>query len=103
MKRTFGEKSKVRDHDWSYLSTLRTLRKPHEPMARLVDLLEYLNEPGMEQTWVVLDIKVRKEGDLTRRGGDPGCGEARKIPRRFAPRVQTDRSWFSEWWLTLSV
>ncbi|RYP64500.1 hypothetical protein DL769_006638 [Monosporascus sp. CRB-8-3] len=63
LKRTFGEDSKVRDHDWSYLSRLRTLRKPHQPMARLVDLLEYLNEPGLEHIWVMFDIK---------RDGDPG-------------------------------
>ncbi|RYP07714.1 hypothetical protein DL764_002333 [Monosporascus ibericus] len=63
LKRTFGEDSKVRDHDWSYLSQLRTLRKPHQPMARLVDLLEYLNEPGLEQIWAMFDIK---------RDGDPG-------------------------------
>ncbi|RYP67154.1 hypothetical protein DL771_007382 [Monosporascus sp. 5C6A] len=63
LKRTFGEDSKVRDHDWSYLSQLRTLRKPHQPMARLVDLLEYLNEPGLERIWVMFDIK---------RDGDPG-------------------------------
>ncbi|RYP46666.1 hypothetical protein DL768_007179 [Monosporascus sp. mg162] len=63
LKRTFGEDSKVRDHDWSYLSRLRTLRKPHQPMARLVDLLEYLNEPGLEDIWVMFDIK---------RDGDPG-------------------------------
>ncbi|RYP90708.1 hypothetical protein DL770_003173 [Monosporascus sp. CRB-9-2] len=63
LKRTFGEDSKVRDHDWSYLSQLRTLRKPHQPMARLVDLLEYMNESGLEQIWVMFDIK---------RDGDPG-------------------------------
>ncbi len=58
LKRTFGEDGKVREHDWSYLGGLRTLRKPHEPMARLVDLLEYLNEPGLEHVWVMFDVKV---------------------------------------------
>jgi len=46
------------DCDWSYLSTLRTLRAPHESMPRLVDLLEYLAQPGLEDIWVLLDIKV---------------------------------------------
>lgn len=63
LQRTFGEKSKVRDHDWSYLSQLRTLRKPHEPMARLAELLEYLNEPGLEDTWAILDVKVSSGND----------------------------------------
>ncbi|KAI0143942.1 PLC-like phosphodiesterase [Hypoxylon sp. NC0597] len=57
LKRCFGEDSMVRDHDWSYLSTLRTLRKPAQPMPRLLDLLEYLNQPGVEHIWLMLDIK----------------------------------------------
>lgn len=58
LKRCFGEDSKVRDHDWSYLRTLRTLRKPAQPMPRLLDLLEYLNQPGAQHIWLMLDIKV---------------------------------------------
>ncbi|KAK7951596.1 Glycerophosphoryl diester phosphodiesterase [Apiospora aurea] len=58
LKRCFGEDRKVSDCDWSYLSTLRTTRKPHEPMPRLVDLLEYLAQPGQENIWVLLDIKL---------------------------------------------
>ncbi|OTA96431.1 hypothetical protein M434DRAFT_55933, partial [Hypoxylon sp. CO27-5] len=63
LKRCFGEDSKVRDHDWSYLSTLRTLRKPAQPMPRLLDLLEYLNQPGSEHMWLMLDIK--RDDDAT--------------------------------------
>lgn len=48
----------VRDHDWAYLSTLRTLRSPRQPMPRLSDLLSYLAEPGNESVWLLLDIKV---------------------------------------------
>jgi hypothetical protein len=59
LQRCFGEKTKVADCDWSYLSGLRTIKAPHEPMPRLVDLLEYLAQPGREQIWVLLDIKVR--------------------------------------------
>ncbi|KAI1211734.1 PLC-like phosphodiesterase [Annulohypoxylon truncatum] len=68
LKRCFGEDSKVRDHDWRYLSTLRTLRKPEQPMPRLVDLLEYLNQPGVEHVWVMLDIKTHDDAtELLRR------------------------------------
>ncbi|KAI1140467.1 PLC-like phosphodiesterase [Hypoxylon sp. FL0543] len=63
LKRCFGEDSKVRDHEWSYLSTLRTLRKPAQPMPRLLDLLEYLNQPGLENIWIMLDIK--RDDDAT--------------------------------------
>lgn len=28
-------------------------------MPRLLDLLEYLAQPGLEEIWVLLDIKVR--------------------------------------------
>jgi hypothetical protein len=30
-------------------------------MPRLQDLLEYLARPGLEDVWVLLDIKVRKK------------------------------------------
>ncbi|KAK8115162.1 hypothetical protein PG999_007231 [Apiospora kogelbergensis] len=61
LKRCFGEDRKVADCDWSYLSTLRTTRKPPQPMPRLVDLLEYLAQPGQEHIWVLLDIKKDDE------------------------------------------
>jgi tubulin gamma/phosphatidylglycerol phospholipase C len=31
-------------------------------MPRLVDLLEYLAQPGLEDIWVLLDIKVNSIG-----------------------------------------
>jgi tubulin gamma len=37
---------------------MKTLKEPHESMPRLVDLLEYLAQPGLEEIWVLLDIKV---------------------------------------------
>ncbi|KAH6683033.1 putative glycerophosphoryl diester phosphodiesterase [Halenospora varia] len=58
LKRCFGKDEKIIDCDWSYLKTLRTLKEPHEPMPRLKDLLEYLASPGLEDIWVLLDIKV---------------------------------------------
>jgi len=68
LKRTFGLDSNVCDHDWSILSTLSSIREPHEPMIRLVDLLEYLNEPGLEHVWIMLDIKRDDDAeDLIRR------------------------------------
>ncbi|KAJ9156681.1 PLC-like phosphodiesterase [Pleurostoma richardsiae] len=63
LKRCFGEKTLIKDCDWSYLSTLRTLRAPHESMPRLVDLLEYLAQPGLEDIWVLLDIKRDDDKD----------------------------------------
>lgn len=30
-------------------------------MPRLVDLLEYLAQPGLEEIWLLLDIKVRRK------------------------------------------
>ncbi|KAI1389846.1 PLC-like phosphodiesterase [Hypoxylon trugodes] len=71
LKRCFGQDSRVRDHDWSYLSTLRTVREPPQPMPRLLDLLEYLNEPGLEDIWVMLDIKTDDDAtELMRRIAD---------------------------------
>ena len=58
LKRCFGREEKIIDCDWSFLETLRTTREPHEPMPRLKDLLEYLATPGLEDIWLLLDIKV---------------------------------------------
>ena len=58
LKRCFGKDQRLADHDWEYVKTLRTKQAPHEPMPRLKDLLEYLAQPGREDVWVLLDIKV---------------------------------------------
>ncbi|KAI1467950.1 PLC-like phosphodiesterase [Daldinia caldariorum] len=57
LKRCYGDDSKVSDHDWSYLSKLRTVREPRQPMPQLVELLEYLNQPELQHVWIMLDIK----------------------------------------------
>ena len=46
LKRCFGRKEKIIDCDYEFLSQIRTLKEPHEPMPRLADLLEYLAQPG---------------------------------------------------------
>ncbi|KAI9883531.1 MAG: hypothetical protein M1823_004695 [Watsoniomyces obsoletus] len=63
LKRCFGKPEKIVDCDWSYLSSLRTLKEPHEAMPRLKDLLEYLARPGLDDVWVLLDIKVDNNPD----------------------------------------
>jgi hypothetical protein len=49
---------KIVDCDWAFIEPLRTIRKPQQAMPRLVDLLEYLASPGLEDIWILLDIKV---------------------------------------------
>lgn len=63
LKRCFGQKEKIIDCDWSYLQTLRTLKEPRQSMPRLKDLLEYLTEPGLEDIWILLDIKTDNNSD----------------------------------------
>ncbi|PVI04711.1 PLC-like phosphodiesterase, partial [Periconia macrospinosa] len=58
LKRCFGRQEKIIDCDYEFLSELRTLSEPHEHMPRLADLLEYLAQPGLEDIWVLLDIKL---------------------------------------------
>ncbi|KAK7744626.1 hypothetical protein SLS53_003512 [Cytospora paraplurivora] len=58
LKRTFGVEGLVSNYDWDYLRTLKTLREPRQSMPRLLDLLEYLAEPGNESIWIFLDIKI---------------------------------------------
>ncbi|KAL2408359.1 Phosphatidylglycerol phospholipase C [Exophiala dermatitidis] len=63
LKRCFGREEKLIDCDWEYLSSLRTLKAPHEPMPRLKDLLEYVAQPGLEHIWILLDIKMDNNAD----------------------------------------
>lgn len=58
LKRCFGKNEKIIDCDWNYLKTLRTIAKPQQSMPRLRDLLEYLLTPGLEDIWILLDVKV---------------------------------------------
>ncbi|KAI1425678.1 PLC-like phosphodiesterase [Xylaria sp. FL1777] len=61
LQRCYGNKAKVRDLDWSDISKLRTLREPRQPMPRLIDLLEYVGQPGLENIWLMLDIKTHDD------------------------------------------
>ncbi|KAF2822196.1 tubulin nucleotide-binding domain-like protein [Ophiobolus disseminans] len=63
LKRCFGRDEKLIDCDYEFLSKLRTLKEPHEAMPRLIDLLEYLAQPGLEDIWVLLDIKLDNNAD----------------------------------------
>ncbi|KAI1435232.1 PLC-like phosphodiesterase [Xylaria sp. CBS 124048] len=58
LKREFGSASKVSDLTWSEISELRTVKEPHERMPRLIDLMEYVDQPGRENVWLMLDIKT---------------------------------------------
>ncbi|KAL2793695.1 PLC-like phosphodiesterase [Aspergillus keveii] len=102
LKRCYGVKKKISECDWEYLSTLRTLQAPHDPMPRLLDILEYLREPGRESLWALLDIKLTNDpATIMRRiaetiesvpmpSGGPdwhqrivlGCWSARYLPQR---------------------
>ncbi|KAI1081257.1 PLC-like phosphodiesterase [Whalleya microplaca] len=61
LARCFGDAAKVRERDWADLSKLRTLRQPAQGLPRLLDLLEYLNRPGREHVWLMLDIKTHDD------------------------------------------
>ncbi|KAF5026183.1 hypothetical protein F66182_1747 [Fusarium sp. NRRL 66182] len=58
LKRCYGVDIRIADCSWEYLSTLRTLAEPHEPLPRLKDFLEWLAHPELEKIWLVLDIKL---------------------------------------------
>lgn len=64
LKRCFGRPDKIIDLDWKEVSQVETLAEPRQHMPRLKDLLEYLAKPGMEDLWVLLDIKVCRLIDL---------------------------------------
>nr|OQO18025.1 hypothetical protein B0A51_14108 [Rachicladosporium sp. CCFEE 5018] len=63
LKRCFGRAEKIVDVEWKEIEGLRTIAKPHEGMPRLGDLLEYLAEPELEDTWLLLDIKLDNDAE----------------------------------------
>jgi phosphatidylglycerol phospholipase C len=67
LKRCYGLDKKVIDCNWDEIKDLRTIREPHEPLPRLKDLLEYLAEPGMEEMWLLLDIKLSNDAETIMR------------------------------------
>ncbi|KAF2774161.1 PLC-like phosphodiesterase [Teratosphaeria nubilosa] len=63
LKRCFGRPDKIKDKTWDEIKDLTTTSEPHEPMPRLLDLLAYLSEPGLEDIWILLDIKLDNDAD----------------------------------------
>lgn len=82
LKRCFGREEKIIDCDYSFLGKLRTLKEPHEPMPRLADLLEYLTQPGLEDIWVLLDIKLDNNADDVMRLIGDTIRSVRPLPTR---------------------
>ena len=63
LKRCFGRTERIIDCDWDFLSELRTIKAPHEPMPRLRDLLEYISQEALQDVWILLDIKLDNDSD----------------------------------------
>lgn len=58
LKRCFGQDAPIIERTWDEVKDLKTLAPPHEPMPSLLQLLEYLARPGLEDVWLLLDIKL---------------------------------------------
>jgi len=58
LSRCFGRSEKIIDLNWSEIEPLQTIAEPHQTMPRLQDLLEYIADPGLDDIWILLDIKV---------------------------------------------
>jgi len=67
LKRCFGTEKKIIECNWDFLSQQQTLEEPHASMPRLTDLLEYLAHPGLENVWLLLDIKIDNDADTVMR------------------------------------
>ncbi|SMR45460.1 unnamed protein product [Zymoseptoria tritici ST99CH_3D1] len=63
LKRCFGRPERILDLTWDDISPLRTVAEPHVPMPRLIDLLHYLSSPGLEDIWLLLDIKLDNDAE----------------------------------------
>lgn len=67
LKRCFGRDAKIKDLEWKEVAEARSLAAPHVPMPRLKDLLEYMAKPGMEEIWLLLDIKLDNDAEAIMR------------------------------------
>ncbi|KAK4508362.1 hypothetical protein PRZ48_002100 [Zasmidium cellare] len=63
LRRCFGRKDKILDRTWDEIKDLRTTSPPHVPMPRMEDLLDFLTRPGMEEIWVLVDIKLDNDAE----------------------------------------
>ncbi|KAK4501501.1 hypothetical protein PRZ48_007310 [Zasmidium cellare] len=54
----FGRPAKIADHEWHDMQDLKTVAEPHEPVARLIDILTWLSQPEAHHVWILLEIKV---------------------------------------------
>lgn len=82
LKRCFGRKENVLDRTWDEIKDLRTLAPPHVPMARLQDLLEYLCQPGLEDVWCLLDIKLDNDAEDIMRLIGSTIAKTRALPNK---------------------
>ncbi|KAK3075472.1 hypothetical protein LTR53_001180 [Teratosphaeriaceae sp. CCFEE 6253] len=67
LKRCFGRPEKIIDKTWAEIKDLRTVAEPHEPMPQLRDVIEYLTQPGQEDIWILLDIKLDNDAETIMR------------------------------------
>lgn len=77
LKRCFGVDRKIKDCTWEEIKRMRTvgggqgdkmkakagIKTEGEGMPRLIDLLEYLAQPGLEEVWLFLDIKLGNDAE----------------------------------------
>jgi glycerophosphoryl diester phosphodiesterase len=66
LKRCFGVDRKIKDCSWEEVRECRTVgngdgKGKGEPMPRLKDILEYLAQSGLEDIWLMLDIKLSND------------------------------------------
>ncbi|ODH45779.1 hypothetical protein GX48_08144 [Paracoccidioides brasiliensis] len=67
LQRCYGVRKRIIDCDWEYLSTLRTIKPPFEPMPRLLHLLQYIAVPERSHVWLLLDIKLDNDPETIMR------------------------------------
>lgn len=88
LKRCFGRDEKIIDVAWHDIKDLKTIAIPHEPMPRLMDLLNYLAHPGMEHLWLLLDIKLDNNADdITRLIGSTIANAKQSSGKPWSERI----------------
>ncbi|KAI1035957.1 hypothetical protein LB505_006604 [Fusarium chuoi] len=71
LKRCFGTEARIGECSWEYLSTLRTVAEPHEPMPRLKDFLQWSAASAQAQAQAQACVIRRKLMQASQLDDDP--------------------------------
>lgn len=80
LKRFGDAKRKILDCTWAEIEPMETLVEPRQRMLRLSDLLEFLLETSLRESWLLLDVKTTCDAEDVMRLIASTITSARPLP-----------------------